>query len=81
MYEVLGQLQKLAAQSAWQGQIVVRKAGRFGGGDSAAVAELSFDTTGSGWLPLTSHGLLDWPEACRRLKLAMEFVEAVRSSY
>jgi hypothetical protein len=81
MYQILQHAMNLATQPPWHGQLLVRKAGRFRGGDSAAVAELSFDTTGSGWLPLTSHGLLDWPEACRRLKLAMEFVEAVRSSY
>jgi len=79
MYHVLSQSQKLASQTSWRDRIVVRKAGRFGGGDSAAVAELSFDTASSGWLPLTSQGLMDWPEACRRLKLAMEFVEALRT--
>jgi hypothetical protein len=80
MYQILQHAMNLATQPPWHGRLLVRKAGRFRGGDSAAVAELSFGTTGSGWLPLTSYGLLDWPEACQRLKLAMEFVEAVRSS-
>jgi hypothetical protein len=79
MYQILQHAMNLATQPPWHGQLLVRKAGRFRGGDSAAVAELSFDTTGSGWLPLTSQGLMDWPEACRRLKLAMEFVEALRT--
>jgi len=79
MYQILQHAMNLATQPPWHGQLLVRKAGRFGGGDSAAVAELSFDTASSGWLPLTSQGLMDWPEACRRLKLAMEFVEALRT--
>lgn len=77
MHEVFKRVEQLAAQPSWQDRILVRKAGRFVGGDSAAVAELIFDNSDSGWLPITPHGGLDWPEACRRLKLAMEFIAAL----
>ena len=80
MHQVLKQALNLATQSPWQDRVIVRKAGRFVGGDSAAVAELSFDTTHSGWLPVNPHGVLDWPEACRRLRLAMAYIEALRHS-
>ena len=76
--EILQHLARAAEGEPWIGRIRVRKAGRFGGGDSAAVAELTFDASADGWLPLDAHKLLDWPEACRRLRLAMQFLDSLR---
>ncbi len=81
MHELFHQVSHLASQPLWQGRINIQKAGRFIGGDSAAVAEFRFDSDNRSWLPLSSQGLLDWSEACRRLRLAMNFVESLRSTH
>lgn len=78
-YDLLGRLTAWADRDPWQGRLRVRKPGRFGGGDSAAVAELTFGSAAElGWLPRTEQGLLDWSEACRRLRLAMQFLDSFR---
>lgn len=79
MYEVLRVTTNLLSQPLWSGRLKIHKAGRFVGGDSAAVAHITFDSDNRSWLPLNSQGLLDWSEACRRLRLAMDFVESIRS--
>jgi hypothetical protein len=81
MHELFRQVSHLATQPLWQGHINIQKAGRFIGGDSAAVALISFDSENRSWLPLNPQGLLDWSEACRRLRLAISFVESLRSTH
>lgn len=77
MYELLHRATQRTTCPSWQERLFVKKAGRFGGGDSAAVVTLSFDPAHGTWLPTNPQGLLDWPETCRRLRIAMDFLQAL----
>ena len=59
MYDLLHRATRLAAYPPWQERLFVKKASRFGGGDSAAVVTLSFGSAQGTWLPTNPQGLLD----------------------
>ena len=75
MYEVLELLEDNARQAD---DIKIKKAGRFRGGDSAAVAEVTFGD-GESYLSLTDEGAVDMDATVRRLVRAREFVAKVAS--
>lgn len=52
----------------------IRKAGRFRGGSSAAVAEITFGDEG-GYLALDKNGIIDMDQTIDRLEMAGKFVE------
>ena len=76
MYEVLMALEKFAKQERFSA-ITVDKAGRFRGGETAAVAQISFDGR-EGYLAEDDQGNLDMETTLERLKLVMELVDEVR---
>ena len=75
MYEVLRALEKFAKQERFSA-ITVDKAGRFRGGETAAVAQISFDRR-EGYLAEDDQGNLDMETTLERLKLVMELVDEV----
>ena len=75
MHEVLRLLKKNARQD---GDIEIEKAGRFRGGDSAAVAEVTFGV-GKSYLSQTDGGAVDMDATVRRLVRTREFVAKVAS--
>ena len=77
MYKVLRLLKDNARQA---GDIKIEKAGRFRGGASAAVAEVTFDD-GENYLALTDEDIVDMDETMRRLDRTREFVAEVASLY
>lgn len=77
MNMVLELLEENARQA---GDIEIDKAGRFRGGASAAVAEITFGDAVS-YLALTDEGAVDMDETVRRLDRARGFVSKVASLY
>ena len=77
MYKVLRLLEDNARQA---GDIRIEKAGRFRGGASAAVAEVTFDD-GENYLALTDEDIVDMDETMRRLDRTREFGAEVESLY
>ena len=77
MYEVLRLLQDNARQA---GEIEIKKAGRFRGGASAAVAKVTFGD-GENYLALMDGGIVDMNATVRRLERTREFVSKVASLY
>ena len=75
MYEVLELLEDNARQAD---DIKIKKAGRFRGGASAAVAEVTFGD-GESHLSLTDESAVDMDATVRRLVRAREFVSKVAS--
>ncbi len=75
MYEVLGLLEESARQA---GDFEIKKAGRFRGGGSAAVAEVTF-ADGKNYLALDGQGILDMDRTVRRLDRMREIVAEVAS--
>ena len=74
MYKVLGLLKDNA------GDIKIKKAGRFRGGATAAVAEVTFGDE-ENYLALKDGGIVDMDETMRRLDRTREFVAKVASLY
>jgi hypothetical protein len=58
-------------------EVIVTKAGRFRGGDSAAVADLTFAEGKAGYLATQADGRIDLPETEARLSRAMQLIEEV----
>ena len=77
MYKVLGLLKDNARQAD---DIRIKKAGRFRGGASAAVAEVTFGD-GERYLALTDEGTVDMDVTVQRLDRTREFVAKVASLY
>ena len=73
MYAVLRRARELNGD---YGSLQIRKAGRFRGGKSAAVAEITFGGT-EGYLALDEGGILDLDRTMKRLKLAGTLVTAL----
>ncbi len=72
MYKVLEIAQETAAGKY---PFKIQKAGRFRGGKSAAVAEITFGSIdGDGYLELDKDGIIDMDQTIRRLDMAKEFV-------
>ena len=64
MYEALEHLEESASRTD---NFQIKKAGRFHGGESAAVAEVGFEP-GDGYLALSDHGRLDMDGTVERLE-------------
>ena len=77
MYEVLGLLEDNARRAD---DIKIKKAGRFGGGKTGAVAEVTFGDEDS-YLALTDGGIVDMDATMRCLDRAREFVAEVASRH
>ena len=77
MYKVLERLEENARQTD---DIKIKKAGRFKGGETAAVAEITFGDE-DGYLALTHGDIVDMDATMRRLDRAREFVSKVASLY
>lgn len=77
MHEVLEPLEDTVRQAD---DIRIKKAGRFRGGDTAAVAEVTFGDENS-YLALMEGGIVDMDATMQRLVRAREFVSKVASLY
>ena len=77
MYEVLGLLEDNARQAD---DVRIKKAGRFGGGETGAVAEVTFDDEDS-YLALTDGGIVGMDATMRRLDRAREFIAEFASRH
>ena len=75
MYEVLELLKNRSRET---GEIRIRKAGRFRGGGSAAVAEITFGDE-DGYLALDDRDIVDVDSTMRRLDRAREIVVDISS--
>ena len=71
MYEVLERLARIAEEVDG---VEISKAGRFSGGNSAAVAEITFNGEEI-YLALTAEGIVDMDATMERLNSAMELVQ------
>ena len=77
MYKVL----ELLEDNVWQADdIKIKKAGRFRGGETGAVAEVTFGN-GESYLALTDEGTVDMDVTMRHLDRTREFVAKVASLY
>ncbi|MCY4427033.1 MAG: PD-(D/E)XK nuclease family protein [Halieaceae bacterium] len=75
MYKVLGLLEDNALRS---GDVRIKKAGRFRGGKSGAVAQITFGTE-NGYLALKDGCIVDLEATMQRLRRARKFVAEVGS--
>lgn len=78
LYAVLKAIEDAASQERFA-SLRIEKAGRYGGGWSANVADLFFDDQTDSYLAVSEDGILDWPATQNRLLLAMELLDAVSS--
>ena len=77
MHKMLGMLKDNAEHD---NDIKIKKAGRFRGGETAAVATVTFGNE-EGYRAVTPQGTVDMDETMRRLDHAQEFIAKVVASY